>query len=73
MNNQQVITWIKDNRTTIITAVIFMVLGLIALNQLISIYAKADLLLNSCELCEKMGNTCSHVFKINFSNLTFNN
>lgn len=55
---------ILKHKVTIITMLIFFTLGLIAMNQMISIMAKADLLLNACELCEQAGNTCTRKFII---------
>jgi hypothetical protein len=59
--------WIKANKKQLLIALVFLAIGIIILNQLIGIYAKADLLLNPCELCIRMGNECRP--KINFWDL----
>ena len=46
---------------------VILTLGLIAMNQVISIMAKADLLLNACALCEQAGNTCTRRFDLLFN------
>jgi hypothetical protein len=66
--NNVFIQWILTNKAQVLIMLIVFVLGLIALNYMIEIYAKADLLLNACELCEAQGNRCSrNINLLNFS------
>jgi hypothetical protein len=67
-----IIQWLKANKAQLITIGIVITVGLIALNYIIEIYAKADLLLNACELCEKQGYKCTRYIPIEqILNITF--
>ena len=68
INPTHIIQWLITHKAQLITILVVITLGLIALNYMIEIYAKADLLLNSCELCEKMGNRCTK--QIDWFNMT---
>jgi hypothetical protein len=67
-NLNTIIQWLTAHKAQVITMLVVFTLGLIALNYMIEIYAKADLLMNSCELCEKLGNKCYE--RINWINFT---
>jgi hypothetical protein len=70
MSNNTIIPWLTAHKAQVITMLVVFTLGLIALNYIIEIYTKADLLLNACQLCEQAGNKCNRVFDFWELNIT---
>lgn len=68
INSQPLYDWFKANKKQLIIASVFLIIGIIVLNQLMGIYAKAELLLTPCQLCIEQGYTCTQ--RINFFNIT---